>query len=255
MALESRRLAVVLLASVPALAAPKCGPPVCEDLQFLPSDQVLQDQEDAWKGCMDTCEGTFTACMEAAAAYAKDPAAKPVLPADCNAANAACQAECYKPGGDPYPYLLLRDSPVFSWEGDKLEFMSVRKYDKDKAEQKVIWSVKCKKEKDNCIESPVVYGVLPEGTEVEPEACEDEECDDEHKRKLIEGQSYIVSGARDVGERFPCVPEEEMEAIFDFPNRANYSYDDDYVPPEDTGLPEDDADPPGAVPLRPRRGS
>jgi hypothetical protein len=142
---------------------------------------------------------------------------------ECVAAYDTCEKPCVHPEELDYPYTKARHSPVISWTGGPQMAVSVL-IAKGPAKDDVIWSVKCPND-NNCLSSPVVYGIVPPGAELNTEACKDERCDTEQRTKLVDGGYYKVSGGRDEGGKFPCVPKEENEVEFEHPNRGVYSYD------------------------------
>lgn len=141
---------------------------------------------------------------------------------ECVAAYDSCEGPCVHPDELDYPY-TKRESPIVSWTGDGLTVLSIV-IAKGPKKDDVVWSVKCPKE-DNCLTSPVVYGEIPPGAELNKKACKDEKCDTDQRNLLTDGQVYKASGARDEGGKYPCTAKEENEVQFEHPNRSVYSYD------------------------------
>ena len=209
-----------------------CGPEDCDDLEFQ-VDQVLDQEEITWqnhlaayKVCERACSDTEDSCMDMANGIGIDPLDTGLVlptPAECEADYDVCEEECFHPTEDTYPYTKARHSPVISWSGGPVVGVSIV-ISRGPKKDDVVWSVKCPDE-DNCISPPVVYGVVPEGAELNTEACANEKCDTDQRTLLVDGQFYKASGGRDIGEKFPCVPEDDHEYEFEHPNRKVYSYD------------------------------
>ena len=232
-----------------------CGPEDCDDLVFYvdlildQQEDVWQDTFDEWEDCMEACKDAYEAqigacesdydgCLELVASGGVGPdgtvdTGAPATEAECDDAKAecegvaqtdrtACEDICFHPDGIEEPYTKARHSPLISWSGGPIAFLSV-KISQGSKKDDVVWAVKCPNE-NNCISSPVAYGATPDGTKVDEDGCADKRCDGEEKRFMVDGGFYKASGARDTGDKFPCVPKKENEFEFEFPNRTSYSY-------------------------------
>ena len=181
-----------------------CGPEECKDLEFF-VDRVLEEEEDLWQAtlkvyrkCEGACDATLQECMELATGVPDplDTGFVPPTEEECSEDYEACEAPCVHPEELDYPY-TKPDSPVVSWTGEGLTVLSIV-IAKGPKKDDVVWSVKCPKE-DNCLTSPVVYGEVPPGAELNKKACKDEKCDTDQRTLLTDGQVYKASGARDEG--------------------------------------------------------
>ena len=211
-----------------------CGPEDCNDLAFE-FDTDLDDEQDLWDETMDvyeTCEGvcadTQASCEDTANGVTVDPTDTGALPtlADCEEDYGACEEECIHPSELDYPYTKAKDSPLIAWNGGPILGITVSIASGSKKDD-VIWSVKCSNEDENCLQTPVSYGSVPEGSELNLKGCKDKRCDSEEKKKLVDGQVYKTGGGRViVGKKYPCAAAEDGgELEFEYPNRTVYSYD------------------------------
>ena len=212
-----------------------CGPEDCDDLTFA-VDTDLDDEQDLWDETMEVyekCEGVCAndqaACEDSAngvtPADPTDTGALPTL-ADCEEDYGACEEVCIHPSELDYPYTKNEHSPLIAWNGGAILGVTVSIASGSKKDD-VIWSIKCSDEDENCLQTPVAYGSVPDGAELNLKGCKNKKCDGEERKFLVDGGSYKIGGGRVIpGKKYPCAAAEDGgEFEFEYPNRTPYSYD------------------------------